>query len=54
MLAVIDVVHRGGQHPGKICRGEIAVQLVDFMHTVGNKIALLLASQKNQTDDLSY
>ena len=43
-LDTADVVHRGGQHPGKICRGEIAVHLVAFMRTVGNKIALLLSS----------
>ena len=43
-LDAADVVHRGGQHPGKICRGQIAVQLVEFMRTIGHKMARLLSS----------
>ena len=43
-LDTAQVVHRGGQRPGKICRGNIAVQLVQFMRTIGNKMAHLLSS----------
>ena len=43
-LDTAEVVHRGGQRPGKICRGNIAVQLVQFMRTIGNKMAYLLSS----------
>ena len=43
-LDTAEVVHRGGQRPGKICRGNIAVQLVQFMRTIGNKMAHLLSS----------
>ena len=43
-LDTAEVVHRGGQHPGKVCRGNIAVQLVPFMRAVGNKMARLLSS----------
>ena len=43
-LDTAEVVHRGGQHPGKICRGNIATQLVEFMRIVGNKMAHLLSS----------
>ena len=43
-LDTAEVVHRGGQHPGKTCRGNIAMQLVQFMRAVGNKMARLLAS----------
>ena len=39
-----DIVHRGGQCPGKICRGQIAVQLVEFMRTIGDKLARVLSS----------
>ena len=39
-----DVVHRGGQCPGKIIRGQIAVQLPRFMSSVGFKIASKLAT----------
>ena len=38
------VVHRGGQRPGNIFRGKIAVQLPEFMRTIGNKMACLLSS----------
>ena len=38
-----EVVHRGGQCPGTVCRGHIAVQLVDFMRTIGHKMARLLS-----------
>ena len=43
-LDTAEVVHRGGQNPGTICRGEIAVQLVRFMRTIGYKMARLLSS----------
>ncbi len=43
-LDTAEVVHRGGQHPGKICRGNLAVQLVQFMRVAGNKMARLLSS----------
>ena len=43
-LDTAEVVHRGGQHPGKVCRGNIAVQLVPFMRAVGNEMARLLSS----------
>ena len=43
-LDTAEVVHRGGQRPGKICRGNIAAQLVEFMRVVGNKMAQLLSS----------
>ena len=43
-LDTTEVVHRGGQRPGKICRGNIAVHLVQFMSVVGNRMARLLSS----------
>ena len=43
-LDTADVVHRGGQRPGKICRGQIAVQLVEFMHSIGYKVTSRLSS----------
>ena len=43
-LDTAEIVHRGGQRPGKICRGQIAVQLVPFMRTIGYKMARLLSS----------
>ena len=43
-LDAADVVHRGGQKPGKICRSQIAVQLLEFMRTIGHKMARLLSS----------
>ena len=38
-LDTLDVVHRGGQCPGTIVRGEIATQLPRFMKIAGNNIA---------------
>ena len=43
-LDTAEIVHRGGQRPGKICRGQIAVQLVQFMRTIGHKMARLLST----------
>ena len=43
-LDTAEVVHRGGQHPGKICRGNIAVHLVQFMRAIGSKMAHVLSS----------
>ena len=39
-----DVVHRGGQCPGTIVRGQIAVELPHYMKIAGSKIARMLST----------
>lgn len=41
-LESMDVVHRGGQHPGPVSRDQLAGGLEEFMSTLGNSLAVKL------------
>ena len=49
-LESMEVVHRGGQHPGPVFRHHLADGLEDFMITLGEKLALSLQKCTSRTN----